>query len=246
MALEKGSAKPYDDTIVPPDEAANDAGEQVGAYRKSPKLGAKNVLWCHSQEDRYARVATTRRLVVRTSQHDGQKDTNADDSEDDEDVPKHANEAQEDDGVHTDLLDELLLLDLLYRSDPAEKAIVQGWRGMFLISMLGSGSIDGIASGSQETEGGCDDEARAEGPRQGSEEGSRRDLWRVNGAVAMIGTSERLASDENLSAIKESRASVPPPPGPPEGCGSEDWRLKSCVVLVGFISNHRCDRVGGG
>ena len=87
----------------------------------------------------------------------------AEDREHDEHVPDHAEEAEKDDGIEADLLNEVLLFDILDRPDPTEWLAVQGYRGMLLVCMFGSTGVHGRAVGAEPAKD--EEEAARDGER---------------------------------------------------------------------------------
>lgn len=67
---------------------------------------------------------------------DGDENTDADESEDDEDVATHAHNAQEDGGIHANLLNQLFLVSAHQGEDPGPWLLAQRRRSVLLVGML--------------------------------------------------------------------------------------------------------------
>lgn len=116
-------------------------------------------------------------------QIDGDEDATSNNGEDGKNVPSHAQEAQEDGGVEANLLDQLLFLDRLNRLNPAEEAAADWRRGMFLIGIFGSRSVDGRGAGTEDAKGEGEGTGNAKGVDEGGNDGGGLELGTMSAGV---------------------------------------------------------------
>lgn len=103
VALKVGSAQSYHLTIVPPEEKGNYNVRKPGYDDLGPLRLCPCVLRGQLDEPQLLRA----NLVV-LGDVNGNEDADSDDGENEKHVAAHANEAQEDCGVHTNLLGQRL------------------------------------------------------------------------------------------------------------------------------------------
>lgn len=117
FALKILATKLRDSAIVPPKEEADDnikdpSNDNLGPQRATPDIQGRDL------QDPTGRVLDSVRDWCGHFIMDGNENTDADDREDHEDVATHAHNAQEDGGIHANLLHQLFLVRAHQREDP--------------------------------------------------------------------------------------------------------------------------------
>ncbi len=83
---------------------------------------------------------------------DRYKDAATDDSEHQENIASHPQEAQKHYSVKANLFDKLILFDVFNRFKPAKHALAEQRRSMFLVGVLCTGCINGVRAWPEEAE----------------------------------------------------------------------------------------------
>lgn len=181
VALKVDPAQGQDLAVVPPEEEDDNKVCAVGDDYASPLRRAIDVAG-GDLHDPLGGLALI--LLDGLGGVDGQEDADAEGHEDEEHVAQHADEAQEDDGVHADLAHENLLLGVKQRRDPGPGLPADGGRRMLLVGVLELGGVDGLVVGSEEGEANGDEDGEADGDAQGREQGRGGELQSRAGQCA--------------------------------------------------------------
>lgn len=112
------ATKLRDSAVVPPKEEADDniknpGNDDLGPQRATPESQGRDL-----QDPTGRGLDSVVRVWCRQFIIDGNENTDADDREDYEDVATHAHNAQEDCGVHANLLHQLFLVRAHQGEDP--------------------------------------------------------------------------------------------------------------------------------
>jgi hypothetical protein len=107
-------------------------------------------LWRHLHQTTDIPFAIANHLLATDHIH-GYNDGASNDGQDEEDVPAHSREAEEDGRIKPYHVDQHVLLHAegFY---PGEQASAKSWRRVFLVGMAEAGRIDGSVPWSEDTE----------------------------------------------------------------------------------------------
>lgn len=176
-AFEVCAPEPVYCPVIPPNESADGDLDKIRKDYECPEFASTNVLGCKLHERRDVAV-----LIVKvSSSNDADRDQNgaADDTENNEDIPYHPQEPQEEDGVQSYLVHKILLFGPCDGLDPVEWAVAQRLRSVFLVGMFCSRCIYAIVLRSEEAE----DKEKKTGDDEGVDDrgvnGTLLDLWRL-------------------------------------------------------------------
>lgn len=109
-------------------------------------------------------------LVVRKNV-ERDEDGTSEEAEYTKDVSTHLCEANEDSGIQSDLLSQLLFLSFDDWSDPSEDASADWWWSMFLVGVAQSWGVYNGVEGAEDAEKKSDEGSEAEGDADGSQDG---------------------------------------------------------------------------